>query len=365
MPIPAEVQVKERRIRAALAGLGFDSLIITRRDNLAWATGGGRAVVCYGEPVSPVFLVFTPDAKYAVGYSIDLIRTMDEELAELQYRPVSLPSFGKTPAEAALALAAGRVAADGALAGADDINQAIQALHEPYTPEEMARYRTAARESGEVLCELAHWVRPGLSERQVIARAWELFVARGFEGRYMFAGADERIRRYRHPVFTDKPIERAILIAPCAAKWGLHVPVSRLVYFGEPPEDIRRRFRAVATLQAAMLATIRPGVRLAALRELYLRLFESLGYPEEQTVHFHGGPVGYGGSYPERCLDPEAVTTANMAFAWYFTVAGVKSEELMLVDEQGARLESVDATWPRLEIDYEGQRIAVPDILVR
>ncbi|MFB0545527.1 MAG: hypothetical protein ACETWB_01330, partial [Anaerolineae bacterium] len=70
-------------------------------------------------------------------------------------------------------------------------------------------------------------------------------------------------------------------------------------------------------------------------------------------------------SYPERCLDPEAVVTPNMAFAWYCTVAGVKSEELILVDEHGASIKSVDPEWPMLEIEYEGSKVAIPDILVR
>ena len=43
-----------------LAELGYDSLILTRRDNFAWLSCGGRAVVAYTVPDSPVFLVVTP-----------------------------------------------------------------------------------------------------------------------------------------------------------------------------------------------------------------------------------------------------------------------------------------------------------------
>lgn len=362
---PAEAQEKERRIHTRLAELGFDSLILTRRDNFAWLSCGGRAVVAYTVPDSPVFLVVTPQEKYAVGLSIDLLRTMDDELEGQGYQPVSLPSFGKSPAEAALKVATGRVAADGPFPGADDIGPAVMALHEPLTPEEMDRYAAVALESGELLDELAHWVEPGKTERQVWAHMWKLYLERNFEGCCMFVGSDERIRLYRHAVPSDKPIEKGVLLAPAAAKWGLHVPASRMVYFGEPPDDIRRRFQAVATLQAAMVSTIRPGVKLTELLETVFELFESLGYPEERTVHYHGGPAGYQANYPERCQDPEEVVKANMAFAWYFTVAGAKSEELMLVDEQGASLKSVAPGWPMLEIDYQGSKVPIPDILVR
>jgi antitoxin VapB len=365
MSIPAEAFEKERRVHDTLARLGFDSLIITRRDNFAWMTCGGEAVVSHTVPTSPVYLVLTPRRKYAVGYSMDLPRTVDDAMGGLGYEPVTLPTFGKTPEQVALELATGRAAADDHFPGADNIDPAIVALHEPFTPEEMERYRRAAQGSGAILRELADWVQPGMTERQVLAQAWGRYVAHGFEGVCMFVGSDERIQRYRHAVASDKPIEKAVLLAPAASKWGLHVPASRMVYFGDPPEDIRRRFQAAATMQAAIVASIRPGVRLKSLLDLCFSLFESLGYPEELTNHYHGGPSGYRPSYPERSRDPEAIVTPNMAFAWYITIKGVKSEELSLVTGQGASIQSADPSWPMLDIEYQGRRLAVPGILVR
>jgi Xaa-Pro aminopeptidase len=360
-----EIAVKETRLFSALSKLGYDTLILTRRVNFAWITAGGRAIACYGEPDSPVYLVLTPGRKYAVGYSIDIIRTAEEELAGLGYEVISLPSFGKTLPAAVTELAVGRVAADGPFPGATDISAELGKLYEPYTPEEMARYAEAAQTLGRIHVEVAQRVQPGMTERQVMAEIWKRAIEAGHEARYMFLSSDERIRKYRHAVFTDKPIERCVLLAPCTAAWGLDVPVSRLVYFGEPPADIRHRYLAVATMQAAMLATIRPGVPLARLREIYLDLFDRFGYPEEKTVHFHGGPIGYGGSGWPRLLDPSEVVQANTAYTFFFTIAGAKSEELMLVEEDRTWLASAVQPWPMLEIKFAGQKVAVPDILVR
>jgi antitoxin VapB len=373
---PTELEEKERRIHALLARLGYDSLIVTRRDNFAWLSCGGRAVVSYAVPTSPVFLVLTPQGKYAVGCGIDLPRTMDDELVGQGYQPLSLPSFtreeGTLPtvarpvAAAALEVARGRVAADDLLPGADNIGSAITALYEPLTPQEMERYAAISRESGEIMNELAAWVEPGMTERHVFAHMWHLYLEHNFDGCCMFLASDERIRRYRHAVpSSDKRIEKGVLLAPCGVKYGLHVPNSRLVYFGEPPDGIRRRFHAVATMQAAVLASTRPGVTMSSLFRRVMNLFEELGYPEERTVHFHGGPTGYQPSQPERCQDPAEVVRSNTAFAWYMTIAGAKSEEVMLVDEQGASLKTVAPGWPMLEIEYEGRTLAVPDILVR
>ena len=361
-----EIAVKEARISAALARLGFDTLILTRRVNFAWITAGGRAIACYGEPDSPVYLVLTPHGKWAVGYGIDLPRTVDEEFAGLGYEPVSLPSFGKTLPEAVTELTVGRVAADGPFPGAAGHQRGDRQAVRAVLPRR--RWRATPRPprpSGRIIGEIAYWVQPGMTERQVMAEIWKRSIEAGHEGRYMFLGSDDRIRKYRHAVFTDKPIERCVLLAPCTARWGLDVPVSRLVYFGEPPADIRHRFLAVATMQAAMLATVRPGVPLTRLREIYLELFDRFGYPEEKTVHFHGGPIGYGGSGWPRLLDPNEAVQANTAYTFFFTIAGAKSEELMLVDANRTWLASVVQPWPMLEIEFAGQRLAVPDILVR
>ncbi len=365
MSIPHEARVKEERVRALLHQRGYDSLLIARRENFAWLSCGGRAVTSYVVENAPVYLLVTPTRKYAIGYSMDVPRTVDEELAGQGFEAVALPTFGKTPEQAAVELAGGRLAADCPIAGLDSIGPAVTGLHEPLLPEEMQRYREVGREAGELVCELANWVTPGMTERQVLGRMWGLFAEHDFDGDCMFVVSDERIRRYRHAVPSNKAIERVVILAPATYKRGLHVQISRLVYFTPPTQDERQRSMAAATIQAAMLAIARPGTRLAAMRQTCLDLFDQLGYPEEKTRHMHGGPTGYRVSYPERCGDPEEAVRPGMAFSWYITLSGAKSEETFLVDEHSSQFISVDPTWPTIEIDTHGQKVAVPDLLVR
>ncbi len=365
MTFTAEAQEKESRLRAALAGSGFDSVIITRRSNFAWLTCGGEAVSSRVSPTSPVYLVITPQKKLAVGYTMDMPWVMETVLDGLGYEGVTLPAFGRTPEQAALDLAEGRVAADDSFLGVADINAQIIGCHEPYTPQEMVRYRQLARDCGEIQAELAEWVEPGMTERHVLARMWQMYLERGIEGHYMFVGSDDRLRRFRHPVPSDKPIEKVVLLAPGVARSGLLMSTSRTICFGKPPDDLRRRFNAMSTIQAAVLARTQLGTPLTALFELIMDSFEQLGYPEERCNHFHGGPVGYWAGYAERMQNPVEVVKPNMAFLYYLTVAGVHTEELMLVDDRGAEFVSVDAGWPRLDIEFDGRTIPVPDIYTR
>ncbi|MGD0876628.1 MAG: M24 family metallopeptidase [Anaerolineales bacterium] len=365
MGISNEAKVKEERIHHLLGQRGYDSLLVVRRENFAWLSCGGRAVTSYVVENAPVYLLVTPTRKYAIGYCMDVPRTFDEELAGQGYEPVALPTFGKTPDQAALELATGRLAADCAIAGLDNLGPAVTALHEPLLSEEMERYRAAGKEAGELIHDLASWVRPGMSERQVLGHMWGLYAEHNFDGDCMFVVSDERIRRYRHAVPSNKVIERVVILAPATYKYGLHFPVSRVVYFGQPTKDERRRHLAASSIQAAMVASAKPGMHLTTMRQTCLDLFDQLGFPEEKTNHMHGGPTGYRVSYPERCQDPNEMVKPGMALGWYITLAGAKSEEVTLVDEQGGQLITVDPTWPMLEIEYQGQKVVVPDVLLQ
>ncbi len=47
-----------------------------------------------------------------------------------------------------------------------------------------------------------------------MAEIWKRSIEACHEARYMFLGSDERIRKYRHAVFTDKSIECCVLLLP-------------------------------------------------------------------------------------------------------------------------------------------------------
>jgi Xaa-Pro dipeptidase len=360
-----EILEKEHRVRTLLSSLGYDSLLLTRRENFSWMSCGGRSVTSNVVHSSPVYLLLTLDKKYAIGLNMDLPRTWDEELANQGFEPVSLPAFGKSPLQAARELAKGKLAADDVFSGLDNIEQEILSIHEPFTPQEKDRYKAVAAESSGIIRELADWVEPGMSERLVLAHMWELYVEHNFDGDCMFVVSDERIKQYRHAIPGYKKIGKVVILAPAVFKAGLHVQISRMVVFGEPPTETLRRFHDMAYLQAVMVASTKPGVKLNSLLNLCLSHFEKLGYPEEKANHVHGGPTGYRVSYPERSLDLKETVHPNMAFCWYLTVSGAKTEETLLVNDRDAEIISLANNWPTVAMDYEGTKIAIPDLMIK
>ncbi len=360
-----EIHEKERRVHNLLVNLGYDSLILCRRENFSWFTCGGEAVTSHVSSISPVYLVITPARKYAVGYVMDIPRTMDEELSGQGYEAVAIPSFSKTMNEVVKDLAQGKVASDDVFTGAESIGDAVVKLHEPFTPEEMARYRDICAESSSIMWNLANWVKPGMTERYVFAEMWRRYLEHGFEGNCMFVGADQRIRKYRHTVPTDLPIENTVVISPAVSKYGLHVVQARMVHFGQLSADIRKRYDAIALMQATMLSMARPGMPLNGLLQTLFRIFNDTGYAKDISEHFHGNPLGYRVGYAERMLDLEERVKPNMALGFYLTISGVKDEELLLIRPEETQMATLEQNWPRISVIVDGKPCEVPDILMR
>ena len=369
-----EIEEKEKRVKNLLARLGFESLLLTRRENFSWFTCGKRAVVSYITEDSPVYLLITPTKKYAIGFNMDVPRTMQEEIYNQGFEPVSLPTydinsspigFAKTKVEAAKDLAIGRLTADIELDGIDGISSQIINTHLPFTNEELERYREVGKDGMQILHDLALWVKPGMTEREIVAKMWEEYVKKGFDCNCMFATADERIKKFRHGVPTFKKVKKAVLLAPAVYKYGLNITLTRMVYFEEPPEDIRRRMDSAMALQASVVSWTKIGTKLSEILNRIMALFTELGYPEERNRHFHGGPQGYRVSYPERNLDPGETVDSNMAFGWYLCITGTKSEETLLVDNDGTHIATFDPDYPYKEIETNNMKIKINDILVR
>ena len=237
--------------------------------------------------------------------------------------------------------------------------------HEPFTLQEMERYKAVARESAEIIYELASWVEPGMTERHVLAHMWELFLDHDFDGDCMFVVSDGRINQYRHAVPRFKEIEKYVILAPAVFKAGLHVQISRMVSFGKPPEETCRRQADMIRMQAALIAAAVPGASLNSLLQRCFGLFDTMGYPEEKTNHVHGGPTGYRVSYSERSLDLKEVVKPNMAFSWYLTVSGAKTEETSLVNEERCELISVSQGWPMVEVEIGNRKLMMPDLMIK
>ena len=84
--------------------------------------------------------------------------------------------------------------------------------------------------------------------------------------------ADERLRLFRHPTPTDLCWDKTVMIVVCARRGGLIASLTRIVWAGAVPEDLRERTRATAGVNASLLAATKPGASGADLYEVAARL---------------------------------------------------------------------------------------------
>ncbi len=354
---------KLRRLRLWLAQAGLAGVLLSRRDNFAWATSGGDSRVLNNSEAGFGHLLVTPERHYLLAHSMDAARLFEEQVPGQGYELVSLRWHQGDPRRQAQALAGGPLAADLPLEGAQLTNQQVSWLHYPLTELEIQRSRWLGHKTGTLLEELALQVAPGMSEVSIARRMQAAFMMEGIDLDVAIVGSDERIFRYRHPLPTRKPVSSYLLLHPAARRWGLHANVSRSLHFGAPPPPVEGAYQAAAALEARLLSRLAPGLPFARILELQKEWYAQLGFPGEWELHFQGGPTGYGVVDAERCLTDSRVQL-DQAFDWFITITGAKVEELTLLTGGGVEITSQAGGWPSVQVPTGQGPFAVPALWV-
>jgi len=238
-------------------------------------------------------------------------------------------------------------------------------LHYPFSDLELRRCRWIGQASNAILARVANDLKPGLSEREIAARLLDECAHEDLTLDVLIVGADERVSRYQHPPPTENRLKRYALLHPAARRWGLHANVTRLLHFGEPPEDIRRAASVAQTVAANVATMLRPGARFADILVEQKRIYAALGYAEEWRNHFQGGITGYTLADPTRSLQPEARAVSDQAYDYFVTITGAKAEELFLLTDGGVEVASAGPRWPLRRIETARGAVEYPDMLVR
>jgi antitoxin VapB len=363
---PADYREKLQRVRTFLTETGRGALIIGRRDNFAWFTGGGDNAVVRNSELGFSLLVITETSVIHVAQVMDGPRILDEELQGLDVEPVFLRWHEHSREQRAAELVKGlKAVSDIPIDGAACVPKEISRLHYPLAAAEIERCRIIGRKTEEIIARVAAAISPGIREREVEAMFLSEYAHEGMVCDVLLIGSDERIGKYRHPSASDKAIERLVLLHPAARKWGLHANVTRMLYFGDHiPPDVAARYDAACRIEAAAVSLCMPGRKFSEILEVQKTIYRDTGFPEEWRNHYQGGITGYVLADPTLCMDPDSVVRPSQAFDWFITITGVKVEELSI---SGARPEVLSAcgAWPLKSYAHNGVELRLPEILRR
>lgn len=368
-----EVNAKLAQLREWMAAQNLDAILLEQTANVAWLTAGAETAINIAADCGPVALLVTPDRASIVTDGVEAPRLEQEEgLSDLGFEMVVEPWYqrGAFIADIRSRL---HVGSDNEHNEHNEHNgttgkslaQAMQRLRVTLHPNDVARLRQACLLAADAVREVVATLTPGMTELAVAAMLDRASRARGGLAAVNLVGSDERIANYRHPLPTGKRIERYVMLVLCLRYHGLIAATTRLVHYGALPDDLEKRARAVAAVDARMIQGTVAGRTLGEQWMLAAESYQDAGYPGAIEEHHQGGSIGY--LTRERLATPGDGTAMDVsqAFAWNPSVRGVKSEDTVLLTANGVEVLTAMPEWPAWEVIVNGQRWQRPAILVR
>src|SRR5260221_3037663 len=357
-----EVDAKLKRLRARMAGRQVDALLLNTIPNTAWTTAGGALYVSEGTDGAASSILVTPDKAYVLTNGIEGPRLQKEEaLDSLGFELIVEPwhSMGKLSKP----LMNGKHLGQDALGSGVDMGPDLRDLRSVLQDEEVARFRHVSTLAGEAMDDSIRMVRPGDSEYELASRLSAASRLRGGTAVVNLIASDERISQFRHPLPTAKTVERYAMLVLCLRIEGLIASVTRLVYFGAMPDDLRKKAMAVARVDAKMIAGTQAGRTIGDMFILARDAYKEEGYPEAIDQHHQGGSAAYSPREVIATPGDKTPIQLNQAFAWNPSVTGAKSEDTIILTSKGQDVMTVVHGWPTWEINVDGKKIARPAIL--
>ncbi|MCK4244963.1 MAG: aminopeptidase P family N-terminal domain-containing protein [Candidatus Omnitrophica bacterium] len=358
-----EKKEKERRVKELLEKEGLDALLLNKQHNFAWFTGGGRNYVFTGTERGAVCLLLTRKEKILIANNIEAPRILEEEIEKDEF---DLREFGwhQNQKETIESFIKGkRVGSDDGFPGTINISTKIDSLRCSLTSSEVERYRQLGKTLSIKVEKVCQEIKSGDKENEIAGRTSDALLSEGILPIVLLIAADERIEKFRHPLPTDKKIAKYVMVVVCGRKWGLIVSLTRLVYFGKVPLELRKKHEAVTRIDTVLIANTLPGKPFAEILQKGIQTYQETGFPQEWQNHHQGGPTGYQPRDYKVTLKEKRKVEPSQAVAWNPSIRGTKSEDTIIALPAGPEIISSTSSWPKLKVSYQEKTWERPDIL--
>jgi Xaa-Pro dipeptidase len=369
----AEAREKLGRVNRFLKDRNLGGVLLTQVRNFSWVTAGlgDNHVVITADAGAASLLIMDDGHKYVIASNSEMARLVNEDLSGLGYEPREFKWYeDKIAQDSKLAIireiARGRrIGSDVPYADLPVIDAAFAPLRYPLIDSEIRKFRWLGRNSTEAVIAVCRKLKPGVTERELEAMASDELMRRGIRPTVLLMGTDDRQFRFKHPVPSEKRLEKFVFVNVCARKWGLAISTGRFVHFGPLPEEWRKRFNLSARINAELLARSKPGVRAGELFELAKKLYAENGYPGEEQDHHMGGAIGYTEREWVAVPGSPEVIHDRQGMAWNAFVKGCLSFDTFVVYKDHAENVSGTPDWPAIEVKAGGAVYRLPDVWVR
>jgi Xaa-Pro aminopeptidase len=360
----SELETKLNQLRQLMEQKSLDAVFLHRVSSFAWATGGAASFINTAVVTGEASLLITKDARYLITNNIEAPHYDKEEQLKEQGWDFQVGKWYEASDTYARLTKGLKVGADVAMPGASDISAEILTMRMNLGAEEQQRFREVARLNAEAMDIAVRAARPGMTENEIAAVLSKESRIRGLVPIVNLIATDERIYNFRHPLpADDKKMDKYAMLVLCGRKYGLVCSITRLIHYGPLPEELQKKQRAVAEIDAKMIAATRPGKTLNQVFARTQQAYAEAGFPGEWELHHQGGPAGY--EPRETIANPQATARveAGQTYAWNPSITGVKSEDTVLITDDGCEVLTEIAGWPSVEVEVDGMKLRRPLVL--
>lgn len=365
-----EIEEKTQRLVELLDREGLGGVLLNAQHNFAWITGGAsNAIDTSRENGAASIFVRRDGQRFLLANNIEARRLLDEELAGLLIEPVIFQwqdekARSELVLELASELAPNEIVTDIPVnASARTIEPLIARCRYSLTLKEVERYRELGRDASEVFDDLVDKISPGITENEIAATLRAELARKQITSVVTLVAADERISQFRHPIPTDKCLEKMVMVVSCSKRRGQIVSMSRLISFGSVSEDLEEKTYAAAFVNSSLWHSTRAGATGSELYQVARQAYEVAGFGDEIDKHHQGGAAGY--KTREWVAHPASteVVQDKQAFAWNPSITGTKIEETVIAGPDGIEVLTASKLFPLIETEIDGTNYISPGIL--
>lgn len=349
-----EVHHKHDSVRTLLRRQSADGLWLRRARNIAWFTAGADPTIAVDSESGVYGVLVTGRRRVIYTDNIEAARLYAEEKFEdLGFEYTEFPWYNRQQPDMAAIIT-------------DDsaIEAELQQFRSVLGEAEQARFRALGRDAAAAIDEAARAVRAGDTEWEIAARLDAACRKRGGMAVVNLIATDERISNFRHPLPTNKRLEKTAMLVVCMRRSGLIVSATRFVNVGAASIELQEKLPKVASIDAVAMVASQPGRTLGDVFAELQGAYAAYGEEDQWKYHHQGGLAGY--APRERVATPgdPTVLQAGHTCAWNPSIVGCKSEDTILLNANGFEIVTqASGDWPMLEINLSGQIVKRPGIL--
>ena len=368
MTIRDEARIKDQRVTEYLQRKGVEGLLFSRVDNFAWFTCGGQNHVSVAAETGVGSALFLDGRRFLLTNNIEMPRLLNEETGGIKYITFNWPWHDDAGRDELIGklIANRRIVSDDGMLGTPRLERDFVELRYSLTDAEVARYRALGRDCTAAMEEVCAGIKKGQKECEIAGAISRAFLDYNIHPTVVLIAADDRIEKYRHPIFTEKKVKKCVMVVMCGRRNGLILSLTRLVHFGKLSKELRRKHDAVCAVDAAYILSSSVGTCVADILKNGIEVYRERGFADEWQLHHQGGPTGYAGRDYRATPTETRRIVPNQALAWNPSITGTKSEDttIALADKVDF-LSQPSKKWPSVIAEYKGKKMRRADILVK